>query len=188
MSNWLGVVEGLLAAAVPVAGLVYTYLANRRGQYDRVLALTAESGLPPVADDRHVAGTAFEPLSRYPAGQPVRLREAEIKAIFNVLWYFGRADALYLSLRPVLRPNRITRTQALLLDSLGSALISWVMYLELPWSDEAGHEVKADGTGVPLRHLAAERARLAARRAQGRSHREGGLAYPRDAEAAAHPE
>jgi hypothetical protein len=107
-----------------VAGLVYTYLANRRGQYDRVLKLTAESGLPPVADDRHVAGMVFEPLSRHPAGQPVLLSEAEIRAIFNVLWYFERADALYLSLRPVLRPDRITRIQALLLNSLGSALIS----------------------------------------------------------------
>jgi hypothetical protein len=54
MSNWLGVLEGFVAGAVPVVGLVYTYLANRRSQYGRVLALTAESGVSPVAEDRHV--------------------------------------------------------------------------------------------------------------------------------------
>lgn len=165
MSNWLGVAEGLVAAAVPVAGLIYTYLANRRSQYDRVLALTAESGVPPVAEDRHVTGMAFEPVSKRQPGEPVRLSEAEIKAAFNVLWYFERVDALYRSLRPVVLPDRITRIQALLLDSLGSAVESWQKYLELTWADDAGHELEADDTTGPLRHLAGERARLAARRA-----------------------
>src|ERR1700722_6774869 len=82
MSNWLGIIEGLVAGAAPMVGLIYPYLANKRSQYDRVLALTAESGLPPVAEDRHVAGMVFEPLSRHPPGQPVRLGEAEIKAVF----------------------------------------------------------------------------------------------------------
>jgi len=164
MSNWLGLAEGLVAGAVPVVGLVYTYLSNRRNQYDRVLAITAESGMPPVAEDRHVAGTAFEPLPKHPPGQPARLREAEIRAIFNVLWYFERVDALYLSLRSPLRPDRITRTQALLLDSLGSAVISWTRYLDLGWTDEAGHEVDAEEATGPLRHLAGERLRLIARR------------------------
>ena len=81
MSNWLGLAEGLVAGAVPVVGLVYTYLTNRRNQYDRVLAITAESGMPPVAEDRHAAGMAFEPLSKHPPGQPARLSEAEVKAI-----------------------------------------------------------------------------------------------------------
>jgi hypothetical protein len=165
MSNWLAVVEGLVAGAVPVAGLIYTYLANKRSQYDRVLALTAESSAPPVAEDRHVAGMAFEPVSMHAPGQPVRLSEAEIKAVFNVLWYFERIDALYLSLRPALRPDRITRTQALLLDSLGSAVESWRKYLDLIWEDEAGHVLEADDTTGPIRHLVGERARLAARRA-----------------------
>jgi hypothetical protein len=164
MSGLLGVVEGLVAAAVPVAGLAYTYLANRRSQYDRVLALTAESGVPPVAEDRHVAGTAFEPVSGHRPGQPVRLTEAEIKAVFNVLWYFQRAGALYRSLRPALRPGRVTRTQALLLDSLGSAVGSRAKYLDLTWADESGREIEADDALGPLRHLAGERTRLAARR------------------------
>jgi hypothetical protein len=164
MSNWLGILEGLVVGAVSVVGLVYTYLANRRSQYDRVLTLTAESGLPPVAEDRHIAGTAFEPLSKHPLGQPVRLSAEEIKAVFNVLWYFERLDALYLSLRPALRPNRITRTQALLLDSLGSSVTTWTNYLNRGWADEAGHVVEADDTTGPLRHLAEECVHLAARR------------------------
>jgi hypothetical protein len=163
MSNWLGILEGLVAGAVPMVGLIYTYLANKRSQYDRVLTLTAESGLPPVAEDRHVAGMVFEPLSRHPPGQPVRLGEAEIKAVFSVLWYFERVDALYLSLRPALRPNRIIRTQALLLDSLGSAVTTWTSYLNLSWANEAGHKVDADDTIGPLRHLTEECIRLAAR-------------------------
>ncbi len=164
MSNWLGVLEGLIAGAVPVAGLIYTYLANRRSQYDRVLALTAESGLPPVAEDRHIAGTAFELRSRQPPGPPARLGEAEIKAAFNVLWYFVRADALCRSLRPALRPDRITRTRALLLDSLGSAVAVWAGYVDLDWADEAGDEIEKDDTTGPLRHLAAEYIRLTASR------------------------
>jgi hypothetical protein len=156
MSNWLGILEGFVAGAVPVVGLIYTYLANRRSQYDRVLALTAESGLPPVAEDRHAAGLAFEPLSKHTPGQPVRLSEAEIKAAFNVLWYFQRADALYLSLRPELRPNRITRIRALLLDSLGSAVMVWTRYVDLNWADEAGYEVEKDDMTGPVRHLADE--------------------------------
>jgi hypothetical protein len=163
MSNWLGLLEGLVAGAVPVVGLIYTYLANRRSQYDRVLALTAESGVPPVSEDRHVAGMALEPLSRHPHGQPVRLSEPEIRAVFNVLWYFERVDALYLSLRPVLRPGRITRTQALLLDSLGGAVTTWTSYLNLSLVDEAGNKVDAGDTIGPLRHLAREATRLAAR-------------------------
>jgi hypothetical protein len=166
MSNWLAILEGLVAGAVPVVGLIYTYLANRRSQHDRVLALTAESGVPPVAEDRHIAGTAFEPPSKHPPGQPVRLSEAEIKAVFNVLWYFERVDALYLSLHSALRPNRITRTQALLLDSLGSGVTTWISYLNLGWADEAGHEIEADDTTSPLRHLAEECTRLAVRRAR----------------------
>jgi hypothetical protein len=164
MGNWLGVVEGLVAAAVPVAGLIYTYVANKRSQYDRVLTLTAESGVPPVADDRHVAGMAFEPISRWQPDDQVPLSEAQIKAVFNVLWYFERADALYLSLRRSLRSDRITRTQALLLDSLGSAIESWAKYLDLAWAHEEGHALEADDTTGPLRHLVGERTRLAARR------------------------
>lgn len=80
--------------------------------------------MPPVSEDRHVAGLAFEPLSKHVPGQVVRLSEAEIKAVFDVLWYFERVDALYLSLRPALGPGRIIRTQALLLDSLGSSVSS----------------------------------------------------------------
>lgn len=107
---------------------------------------------------------AFEPLSRHPPAQPLRLSGEEIKAVFNVLWCFERADALYLSLRPALMPDRITRTRALLLDSLGSAVTTWMSYLNLNWANEAGHTVDVDDTIGPLRHLADERIRLASRR------------------------
>ena len=66
MSDWLGVIEGVVTAAIPVIGLVYTYNAKVRGQYDQVLAITQQATVPPVADDRHVAGTAFEPLVLQP--------------------------------------------------------------------------------------------------------------------------
>jgi hypothetical protein len=111
MSSWLNTAEGFVAATIPAVGLVYTYSTNRRSQYERVLALTGQVSIPPVADDRHVVGTAFEPLSKHEPGNPVTLGEAEIKALFNVLWYFQRADAVYMSLRPVVRPDRITRVQ-----------------------------------------------------------------------------
>jgi hypothetical protein len=108
---------------------------------------------------------AFEPVSKWQPGSQVRLSEAEIKATFNVLWYFERADALYISLRPALRPDRITRTQALLLDSLGSAIKSWARYLDLSWADGEGHDLEPNDTTGPLRHLVGERTRLVARRA-----------------------
>ncbi len=164
MTSWLSVIEGLVAVAIPAVGLAYTYTANRRSQYDRVLAVIEQSCTPPVADDRHLAGTAFEPASRHRPGQPVRLGEAEIKAVFNVLWYFERANAMHISLRPPVWATRITRTQALLLDSLAAALTTWNGYLSLTWADQAGNEVDASDATRGLRHLASEHGRLLARR------------------------
>jgi len=166
MTSWLSVLEGLVAAAIPAVGLVYTYSANRRSQYDRVLTVIEQSCTPPVADDRHLAGTAFEPSSKHQFGQPVKLNEAEIKAVFNVLWYFDRADAMYISLRPPLWPVRIARTQALLLDSLAAAVTTWTGYLSLTWTDEDGRQIDATDATHGLRHLASENARLPARRSR----------------------
>ena len=78
--------EGFAGVAIPAVGLLYTYTANRRAQYDRVLVMTDQSCTSPISDDRHVAGTAFEPTWKHPPGEPVKLSEAEIKAVFNVLW------------------------------------------------------------------------------------------------------
>jgi hypothetical protein len=168
MSDWLGVIEGVLTAAIPVIGLVYTYNAKVRGQYDQVLAITQQATVPPVADDRHVAGSAFEPLARHRPGHPVRLTEAEIRAVYNVLWYFERADAMYVSLRSHVRPARTTRTQALLLDSLSSAVAIWTEYADFDWADQEGHPVDAIEALHGLRHLARERAQLLSRRAGAR--------------------
>ena len=167
MSDWLGVIEGVVTAAIPVIGLVYTYNAKVRGQYDQVLAITQQATVAPVADDRHVAGTAFEPLARHRPG-PIRLTQPEIRAIFNVLWYFERADAMYVSLRSHFRPARITRAQALLLDSLASAEATWTEYADLDWADQEGRAIDAIAGLRGLRHLASERARLLSIRARAR--------------------
>jgi hypothetical protein len=160
MSDWLGVIEGVVTVAIPVIGLVYTYNAKVRGQYDQVLAITQQATVAPVADDRHVAGTAFEPLARHRPSHQVRLTEAEIRAVYNVLWYFQRADAMYVSLRSHVRPTRITRTQALLLDSIASAVATWTEYADFDWADQEGHAIDAIEALRGLRHLARESARL----------------------------
>jgi hypothetical protein len=162
MSNWLSAAEGLVAAAIPVVGLIYTYAANRRSQYDRVLAPAAESGMPPISQDRHVIGTAFEPLSKLPPGKPVMLSGDAIQALFNILWYVQRADAMYKSLRSPLLPRRITRTQALLLASLGSALDIWNAYMRLELVDTDGRIIPVAKSAAALRHLAGEHDRLRA--------------------------
>lgn len=175
MSNWLGVLEGIVAGAIPAVGLVFTYTANKRAQYDRVLTLIEKAYTPPIADDRHVAGTALEPLSKRSPNQALRLSEAEIKAVFNVLWYFERADAMYLSLSSPLWPERITRVQALLLDSLASALSIWIGYLNLLVAEKEKHKRSKHKVYVDLddckalRHLADKHALLQARRARSRS-------------------
>jgi hypothetical protein len=63
MSVWISAWAALVAATIPLVGAVYTFTANRRAQYDRVLALASESGTAPISVDRHVIGTAFEPLN-----------------------------------------------------------------------------------------------------------------------------
>ena len=118
-----------LAASISVVGLFFTFSSNRRAQYDRVLKLTAESGMPPIAEDRHVIGLVFEPQSKLAANRAVTLSDHEIAALFRVLWYSQRVDALYKSLRPLLRARMITRSQALILDSLGPTLDIWANYI-----------------------------------------------------------
>jgi hypothetical protein len=75
MNAWLSVGEGLIATAIAVIGSVFTFTANRRAEYDRVMALTAESATPPIAEDRHTIGKVFEPLSKLPRNRPVVLDE-----------------------------------------------------------------------------------------------------------------
>ena len=80
--------------------------------------MTDQSGMPTVSADRHVAGIAFEPTSKRASGKAVKLSEPEIKAVFNVLWYFGRAmRCMYLCVRwygqttsPVLSDSCSTRS------------------------------------------------------------------------------
>jgi hypothetical protein len=167
MTNWLSIIEGFVTAAIPTVGLIYTYSANRHSQYDRILALIEQSCTPPIADDRHLAGTVFEPISKHQSGQPVKLSQAEIKAVYNVLWYFDRADAMYRSLRPPVWPDRITRTQALLLDSLAAPVTIWIGYLSFPWDDQDGQQIDSTDATRGLLNLVRENARLSERRSRG---------------------
>jgi hypothetical protein len=164
MNSWLTAGEGVLAASIPVVGLVFTFTANRRAQYDRVLTLTAESSAPPIADDRHAVGLVFEPQSKLTRDQPVTLPEKDIAALFRVLWYFQRIDAVYESLRPPIWTSRITRTQALFLNSIGTTLNTWVNYVGYELADAAGRPVASSHSAQGLRHLSHEYDLLRARR------------------------
>lgn len=164
MSTWLSAGEGLVAAAIAVIGSVFTFTANRRAQYDRVLALTAESATSPITDDRHIIGKVFEPASKLPGGRPIVLAEDEIAALFRVLWYVQRIDAVDESLRPPLRGSHIGRTQALLLDSIGAALETWKSYLDLDLKDPDSRQIVVISSARGLRHLSGEYDRLRAQK------------------------
>ena len=165
MIAWLSTGEGLLAAVIAAIGSVFTFTANRRAQYDRVLALTAESATSPIADDRHIIGKVFEPPSKLPADRPVLLTQDEIAALFRVLWYVQRVDALYASLRSPLRVERIGRAQALLLDSIGADLEAWRGYAALDLEDPDSHQVMVTSSARGLWHLSEAYERLCAQRA-----------------------
>jgi hypothetical protein len=154
----------LIAAAIAVIGSVFTYTANRRAEYDRVLALTAESATSPIAEDRHTIGKVFEPASKLPRNRPIVLVEDEIAALFRVLWYVQRIDALYQSLRWPLRARHIGRIQALLLDSIAADLEIWQNYLDLDLEDTDSHQVAVTSSARGLRHLSGEYERLHAKR------------------------
>jgi hypothetical protein len=164
MNTLLSVGEGLIATVIAVIGSVFTYTANRRAEYARVLALTAESATPPIAEDRHTIGKVFEPLSKLPRNQPVVLEEDEIAALFRVLWYVQRIDALYQSLRSPLRARRIGRIQALLLDSIAADLETWQSYLDLDLEDAHSRQVAVTSSAEGLRRLSGEYGRLHTRR------------------------
>jgi hypothetical protein len=164
MNTWLSIGEGLIATAIAVIGSVFTYTANRRAEYDRVLALTAESATSPIAKDRHAIGKVFEPLSKRPRDQPVVLDDDEIAALFRVLWYVQRIDALYQSLRSPLRVRHIGRIQALLLDSIAADLETWQSYFDLELEDTHSCQVAVTSSARGLRHLSGEYSRLYANR------------------------
>jgi len=154
MASLLVVAEGALAVAVPLVGLVFTANANRRAQYDRVLAFVAESGTSPIADDRHTIGLVFEPAEKLTGDKPVVLSEEQIEALFRVLWYFERVNAMYRSLVPWLWPRHITRPQAIFLDSLGPTLLTWFDYVRRhPLEDAGGETIDVSGTDEGLINL-----------------------------------
>ena len=165
MASLLVVAEGALAVAVPLVGLVFTANANKRAQYDRVLTFVAESGTSPIADDRHAIGTVFEPIERRTGDKPVVLSEEQIGALFRVLWYFERVNAMYRSLAPWPWPRHITRPQAIFLDSLGPTLKTWFGYVSKHKLEDAGGEpIDVSGTSEGLENLVTALAWLHRRR------------------------
>jgi hypothetical protein len=160
VNTWLSVGEGLIATAIAVIGSVFTYTANRRAEYDRVLALTAESATPPIAEDRHAIGKVFEPLSKLPRDRPIVLADDQIAALFRVLWYVQRVAALYQSLRSPLRERHIGRVQALLLDSIAADLETWQSYLDLDLENTDSGQVTVTSSSQGLRYLSGEYSRL----------------------------
>jgi hypothetical protein len=154
MASLLVVAEGALAVAVSLVGLLFTANANRRAQYDRVLAFVAESGTSPIADDRHTIGLVFEPAEKLTGDKAVVLSDEQIAALFRVLWYFERVNAMYRSLVPRLWPRHITRPQAIFLDSLGPTLRIWFDYVERHKLKNAGGEtIDVSGTDEGLINL-----------------------------------
>ena len=153
MNSWLTVGEGLVAASISVVGVLFTASANRRAQYDRVLTLVAESGSQPLANDRHVIGLRFEPEPKLARGGVLVLSDDEVAALFRVLWYFERADALFKSLRPVVCSKRIARAQALLLNSISPTVIIWAKYIRHRMVNDGGGRVGTDGSDEGLTDL-----------------------------------
>lgn len=165
MASLLVVAEGALAVAVPLAGLVFTASANKRAQYDRVLKFVAESGTSPIADDRHTIGLVFEPIEKLTDDKLVVLSEGQIGALFRVLWYFERVNAMYRSLASWLWPRHITRPQAIFLDSLGSTLLTWFGYVrKYKLKDTGGQTIDVSGTDEGLINLVKALAWLHGRR------------------------
>jgi hypothetical protein len=156
VDGWLTAGEGLVAASISVVGAAFTASANRRAQYDRVLTLVAESGSQPLANDRHLIGLRFEPEPKLTRGQVLVLSNDEIAALFRMLWYFERVDALFKSLRPVICSKRITRAQALLLDSIGPTVSIWANYIGYRMENAEGGFVGTGGSDEGLKHLSGQ--------------------------------
>jgi hypothetical protein len=98
-------------------------------------------------------------VSELRTGEPVELTEDQTAALFRVLWYADRVNAVYESPRPPLRGGRITRTRALLIDSLGATIGIWTTYLGYELVTENG-KAETDGSDQGLRDLAGKHRRL----------------------------
>jgi hypothetical protein len=59
------------------------------------------------------------------------LADDQVAALFRVLWYVERVDALCQPLRSPLRARHVGRIQGLLLDSIAADLETWQSYLDL---------------------------------------------------------
>ncbi|MEV6932837.1 hypothetical protein AB0M46_51255 [Dactylosporangium sp. NPDC051485] len=78
-----------VTAIVGAATVLFTLNTLRRNDFERARELHGELTSGPVADARHVVGSAFEDPAR---GKDVSLTKEEIQALFAVLWCFERID------------------------------------------------------------------------------------------------
>jgi hypothetical protein len=141
-------------AVVTILGSIFTFLSNRRGQYDSVLLETAKLTSGDTAQARHVIGSVLEAHDE-PAQGPVHLTADQMQAYFDVLWTFERLYALHVSLRPLALRSRLSGPQRLLLLSISGSIITWLDY-----ETRVKDSVRSHASSSGLRRLGRELARL----------------------------
>lgn len=143
----LGGLAAGAAAGAAVAGVITALVGrsqNRRSEEDRVLTLIGKATEEPLAQDRHIMGTAWAQASkraaaaRAPKPAAILLTPDETAALFRMLWYFTDVWALYqavsrgsketrrLRLAPTDRWGEASqRLQRLITESLAPAIYTW---------------------------------------------------------------
>ncbi|MDP5182334.1 hypothetical protein QOZ88_06760 [Blastococcus sp. BMG 814] len=156
--NWSTAVATSVAvsgAVVAIVGSMFTFLSNRRGQYDNVLIETAKLTSGDTARARHVIGSVLEAHHAPAHGGPVPLSNEAMQAYFDVLWTFERLYALHTSLRPLVLRSRLSGPQRLLLLSINGSIVTWLDY-----EKRVGDSVRSHASSEGLRRLGRELARL----------------------------
>lgn len=81
----------VVTLVLALGAALFTLNNVRRTDFERVRQLHADLTTGPVSDARHIVGTAFEDPVR---GRCVRLTDAELRALYVVLWSFERRGTL----------------------------------------------------------------------------------------------
>ncbi|WP_328471818.1 hypothetical protein OHA21_08210 [Actinoplanes sp. NBC_00393] len=146
----------LVTAILGLGALFFNINKLRRDDFERVQSLHADLTTGPVAEARHVAGSAFEDKAR---GHVVELTTEEIKSLFIVLWCFERIDAARSSMVGRWRfiPRLYNPRQALD-DSVRNHVRIYNGYVaeRLPHDSGAFTALTARDRALGLRHLADE--------------------------------
>lgn len=148
------------------ASVAFTWTANRRAQYERVLVETAKVTTGDVAQARDRVGGILEPHrpAKPDAHLPpdLKLTRDVISDIFTVLWAFERLDGLYESLGGVLPPGKPNRPQRLLLIAVHGAVETWHEYAQGTYVDlktDKAVSLIRSGAGVARLHKEMRRLR-----------------------------